>query len=181
MLEHEGGVSPAWPISYDDLEPYYNQAESIYGVHGSPGDDLTEPPRSQSYPFPAVPDEPYVAELRQALQAQNLHPFFLPMGIDLRDGGRCIRCKTCDGFPCKVDAKSDADMRCVRPAMQANDDITLWTQAYVRRLLTDVSGKKITAVEVEKDGQVQQVSANRIIVSCGAVNSAGAAAWRFCQ
>jgi choline dehydrogenase-like flavoprotein len=169
-LEHEGGTSPAWPIRYEDLEPYYNLAETLYGVHGTPGADLTEPPRSQPYPYPAVPDEPHVEDLRKALQAQNLHPFFLPMGIDLREGGRCIRCKTCDGFPCKVDAKSDADVRCVRPAVEANANITLWTNTYARRLLTD--GRNITAVEVEKDGQVTQVSANRYIVACGAVNSA---------
>jgi choline dehydrogenase-like flavoprotein len=64
-LEHESGTSPAWPISYEDLEPYYNIAETIYGVHGTPGADPTEPPRSQSYPYPAVPDEPHIAELRQ--------------------------------------------------------------------------------------------------------------------
>ncbi len=171
-LEHEGGISPAWPISYDDLEPYYNQAETLYAVHGTPGADRTEPPRSQPYPYPAVPDEPHIAELRRRLQAQDLHPFFLPMGIDLREGGRCIRCKTCDGFPCKVDAKSDADLRCVRPALAAGENITLWTNAFARRLITDATGQTITAVEVEKEGEVLQVSAGRYIVCCGAVNSA---------
>lgn len=171
-LEHEGGTSPTWPISYDDLEPYYNRAEAIYGVHGQIGFDPTEPPRSAPYPYPAVPDEPYVQELRHALQAQRLHPFFLPMGVDLREGGRCIRCKTCDGFPCKVDAKSDSDVRCVRPALDDNPNITLWTRTYVRRLLTDSTGRLISGVEVERDGQVIQVTGSRYIISCGAVNSA---------
>lgn len=171
-LEHEGGTSPAWPITYTELEPYYNRAEALYAVHGQPGDDPTEPPRSQPYPYPAVPHEPYVQELIDALRTQGLHPFRLPMGVDLREGGRCIRCKTCDGFPCKVNAKSDADVRCVRPAVENNPNITLWTRTYVRRLLTDSIGRKINSVEVEKDGQVTQVSAQRVIVSCGAVNSA---------
>jgi choline dehydrogenase-like flavoprotein len=170
-LEHEGGTSPAWPVSYEELEPYYHLAESIYAVHGEPGHDPTEPPRSQPFPYPAVPNEPYMEDLRKSLRAQNLHPFYLPMGIDLREGGRCIRCKTCDGFPCKVDAKSDADVRCVRPALE-NQNVTLWTKSYARRLLTDETGRKITAVEIEKDGQVIQVSASRYIVACGAVNSA---------
>jgi choline dehydrogenase-like flavoprotein len=170
-LEHEGGTSPAWPIRYEDLEPYYNLAETIYAVHGQPGDDPTEPPHSQPYPYPAVPHEPYVEDLANHLRAQGLHPFYLPMGIDLRTDGRCIRCKTCDGFACKVDAKSDADTRCIRPALESSN-MTLWTKTYVRRLLTDVTGRQVSAVEVEKDGQVMQVSAGRYVVACGAVNSA---------
>ncbi len=171
-LEHEGGTSPAWCVDYDTLEPYYNRAEALYAVHGQSGADPTEPPRSQPYPYPAVPHEPYVEALRQRLEAQNLHPFFLPMGVDLREGGRCIRCKTCDGFPCKVDAKSDADVCCVRPALEANPRITLWTNTRALRLLTDASGRAITGLEVERGGQRQQVRAQRYVVSCGAVNSA---------
>lgn len=171
-LEHEGGTSPAWCIRYEDLEPYYNRAEAIYAVHGQAGIDPTEPPRSQPYPYPAVPHEPTIADLMEALQKQHLHPFFLPMGIDLRDGGRCIRCKTCDGFPCKLDAKSDADVRCVRPALAGGADGTLWTNTLVRRLIADPGGRRISGVEIERDGQVQQVGADRVIVCCGAVNSA---------
>jgi choline dehydrogenase-like flavoprotein len=170
-LEHEGGTSPAWPIRYDDLEPYYNQAERIYGVHGQPGDDPTEPPRSQPFPYPPVPHEPYMQDLSDSLKSKGYHPFYLPMGIDLREGGKCIRCKTCDGFPCQVEAKGDADTRCIRPAL-ASGSITLWTKSYARRLLTDSTGRKVNAVEVEKDGQVLQVSAGRVVVACGAVNSA---------
>jgi choline dehydrogenase-like flavoprotein len=170
-LEHEGGTSPAWPLRYEDLEPYYNLAETIYAVHGVSGDDPTEPPRSQPFPYPAVPHEGYVSDLAAALRRNGLHPFYLPMGVDLREGGRCIRCKTCDGFPCKVDAKSDADVCCVRPATQ-NSSVTLLTNTYVRRLLTDTSGRRIIGVEIEQNGHVQIVSADRVIVSCGAVNSA---------
>jgi choline dehydrogenase-like flavoprotein len=170
-LEHEGGTSPAWPISYDDLEPYYNQVERIYGVHGQSGDDPTEPPRSQPFPHPPVPHEPYMQELSQSLKGKGYHPFYLPVGIDLREGGKCIRCKTCDGFPCKVDAKADADTRCIRPIVESGS-VTLWTKSYVRRLLTDSTGRKVNVVEVEKDGQIIQVSAERVVVACGAVNSA---------
>lgn len=170
-IEHEGGTSPAWCISYDDLEPYYNRAERLFFVHGQSGDDPTEPERSQPYPFPPVPHEPYIEGLTTKLRGQGLHPFFLPMAIDLREGGRCIRCKTCDGFPCKVHAKGDADICCVRPALE-NDNVEIWTGTQAHRILTDSTGKQATAVEVIKNGETIIVSADKIIVSCGATNSA---------
>ena len=170
-LEHEGGTSPAWPVSYEELEPYYNQAETIYRVHGVSGEDPTEPPRSCSFPFPAVDHEPAIGELASRLRANGLHPFHLPMGLDVREGGACILCKTCDGFPCKLLAKSEADVCCVRPAL-ASPTVTLWTRTKALRLLTDTTGKQITGVEVEKDGVKQIVTAERYVVSCGAVNSA---------
>ncbi len=170
-IEHEGGTSPAWPLSYEDLEPYYNLAEELFFVHGRSGDDPCEPPRAQPYPFPEVPHEPYIAALIEKLREQGLHPYCLPMAVDLREGGRCIRCKTCDGFPCKVQAKGDAEICCVRPAIEESN-IELWTKALARRIITDERGERATAVEVERRGETRTVSADRIIVSCGAVNSA---------
>lgn len=170
-LEHEGGTSPAWPLKYTDFEPYYNVAESIFHVHGQSGHDPTEPERSQPYPFPPVPHEAYIEGLVYELRQQGLNPFFLPMGVDLRDGGRCIRCKTCDGFPCKMLAKGDADVRCVRPATESAG-VTLWTKTFARRLLLDANGRKVRAVEVARAGEVFEIQADTIIVSCGAVNSA---------
>lgn len=170
-VEHEGGLSPAWPISYDDLEPYYAKAEELYLVHGQPGEDPTESPRSSRFPFPSVPYEPYIEDLSKRLQRQGLHPFHYPMGLDLREGGRCIRCKTCDGFPCQVLAKGDSDVCGVRPALES-PNITLWTRTFARRLLTDVGGRRVTAVELERDGETITVHADWVIVSCGAVNSA---------
>ena len=170
-IEHEGGTAPAWPISYADLEPYYNIAEALFFVHGRAGDDPSEPPRSQPYPYPEVPHEPYVAALIAKLRAQGLHPYCLPMAVDLREGGRCIRCKTCDGFPCKVRAKGDAEICLVRPAVECGN-VELWTNAKACRIRTDESGLRATAVEVERGGERQTVSADRIIVACGAVNSA---------
>jgi choline dehydrogenase-like flavoprotein len=119
----------------------------MLSVHGEAGVDPTEPARSTPFPFPAVPHEPYIEDLRTRLERQSLHPFFLPLGIDLRPGGRCIRCKTCDGFPCKVHAKSEADVSCVRPALESGH-IELLTRALARRLITDSSGKKIIEIEI---------------------------------
>ena len=171
VLEHEGGISPAWPVSYEEYEPYYCRAERMLFAHGQTGHDPTEPPRSEPYPFPPVPHEPYIENLKNRLQRQGLHPFFLPLGIDLRPNGRCIRCKTCDGFPCQVNAKADADLTCVRPALE-DDNIELMTRARVNRLLTDGSGKRVTAAEVDHDGESIRIQANTFVVACGAINSA---------
>lgn len=170
-LEHEGGTSPAWPVTYAELEPYYLAAEQQLRVHGSPGEDPTEPPRSGPYPFPAVPHEPYMEDLAGRLRNQGLHPFHYPMGIDLREGGACIRCKTCDGFPCQVLAKSDADTCFVRPALQSGN-VTLWTNTLVKRVLTDDSGRRATGVEIERQGRVETLQAEIVVVACGATNTA---------
>lgn len=148
-LPHREGVSPAWPIRYEDLEPYYARAEVIYRVHGVQGEDPTDPPRSSPFPFGPVPHEPYVAELAERLQKLGLHPFHLPMGIDLHPaGGGCIRCDTCDGYPCLVQAKADAHVSCLLPAL-ASGNVTLMTRARAVRLVTDSSGREVRKVQVE--------------------------------
>lgn len=165
-MEHADGVSPAWPIDYDTLAPYYDRAERIYEVHGQHGVDPTEGPRAP-YPFPPVPHSKVVGEIVERLKTQGLHPSPLPLG--LREG--CVLCNTCNSFPCKIHAKSDADVCGVRPATQAAN-VTLWIAATARRLNTDASGRRIESVEIERGGQVETVSAPLVIVSCGAVNSA---------
>jgi choline dehydrogenase-like flavoprotein len=165
-LEHVDGVSPAWPIDYDTLAPYYDRAERLYKVHGAPGVDPTEAPRGP-YPYPAIPHEPRMAEIVEHLTRQGLHPSPLPLGL----GDECVLCRTCNSFPCKVHAKSEADVCCVRPAIQ-EPNVTLWTRTTARRLLTDPKGARIEAVEIERDGDVRRVNASLFVVSCGAVNSA---------
>ena len=166
-LEHEGGTSLAWPISYDELAPYYARAEQLYQVRGNRGEDPTEPEPSPPYPFPAVPHEPQLARMADAFRLQGLNPFHLPMGIDL--GGKCVRCHTCDGFPCYVHAKSDADVCCVRPAIES-PSVTLWTHAFARRLIAQ--NGRADALEVDLQGTPVSVRADLFIVACGAVNSA---------
>jgi choline dehydrogenase-like flavoprotein len=164
--EHLDGVSPAWPIDYDTLAPYYDRAERLYEVHGQPGVDPTEAPRGP-FPHGPVPHAARMTEIIERLQAEGLHPSPLPLG--LRNG--CILCKTCNSFACRLHAKSEADVCCVRPAIQ-RPNVTLWTNALARRLLTDASGRRVKAVDVVKDGVPIQVEAPVIVVSCGAVNSA---------
>ncbi|MEU9823071.1 GMC oxidoreductase [Pseudonocardia alni] len=164
------GVSPAWPIAYEDLLPYYRQAERVYRVHGA-DDDPTLPRPDDPFPYPPVEHEGTVAEIARDLSAMGLTPSHLSLGIDLRDGGRCIRCATCDAFPCRTLAKSDTDAVCVRPAV-ASGSVELLTGAYVERVLTEPGGRRARGIAYVRDGVRAEVGAGTVVVSGGAVNSA---------
>ena len=169
--EHADGISPAWPITYDTLAPYYEQAERLYHVHGECGHDPTEAPRGP-FPFPAVPHAPGMSAIVERLREQGLHPSPLPLGlINPGDAGGCILCRTCNSFPCQIQRKSDADVCCVSPASRY-ENVTLLTRATAERLVTDSSGRRVDAVEIERDGRRMRVTADRFVVSGGAVNSA---------
>lgn len=174
-LRHHDGISPAWPISYEDLEPYYTEAEHLYHVHGVRGSDPTEPPASAPYRYPPVSHEPRIQQLHDDLTRIGHRPFYLPVGIMLDESNpgksRCIRCNTCDGFPCLVSAKADAQVVCVDPALE-HSNVTMLTGAYVSRLETSDSGREVTRVHVERNGATETYSANVVVVSCGAINSA---------
>jgi choline dehydrogenase-like flavoprotein len=175
QIRHHGGLSPAWPITYDDLEPYYAEAERLYQVHGERGVDPTEPASSGPYPFPAVSHEPRIQQLHDDLERLGHRPFHVPLGIMLNErdpvASRCIRCETCDGHPCLVHAKSDAEVICVEPALQ-HPNVSLLTDARVSRLETTASGREVSAVVVERRGATERYSADIVVVSCGAINSA---------
>ena len=174
-LHHHDGVSPAWPITYEEMEPYYTAAERLYRVHGARGEDPTEPPSSAPYPFPAVSHEPRIQQLADDLAAAGLQPFHAPCGVMLNEANmpysNCVRCPTCDGFPCLVHAKSDAEVLAVRPALK-HPNVTLLTNARAVTLHTDPAGTAVRAVEVEVDGELAAFSADIVVVSCGAANSA---------
>jgi choline dehydrogenase-like flavoprotein len=173
-VRHHGGTSPAWPISYADLEPYYTEAERLYLVHGQRGEDPTEPPASGPFPYPAVSHEPRIQQLHDDFARTGHHPFHLPVGVDLDEtdpeGGRCVRCDRFDGFPCLTDGKADAHVRCVRPALR-HPNVTLRTDAKVARLDTDAGGRTVTEVVVDRRGERETYSADIVVVSCGAAES----------
>jgi len=170
-IQHADGVSPAWPITYETLAPYYDRAERLYQVRGGVGDDPTEPPRGP-FPFPAVPHAPGMARLAERMRAEGLHPSPLPLGLlNVGDPGGCRLCNTCNSFACRIHAKSDADVVAVRPASQ-QPNVTLWTDATARRLVTDPSGRRLEAVEIARNGAVERVAASTFVVACGAINSA---------
>ncbi len=171
VLETEDGVSPAWPFAYEELEPYYAEAERLFRVHGTAGADPIEPPRSTPFPYPAVPHEPVVAEVAESFERQGLRPFPLPLGVDLREGGTCIRCGTCDGFPCQVLAKSDAEVCVTQPALES-PNVSIMTGARAVALRTDPTGRQITGLEIDDAGQRRTVVAATYVLAAGAINSA---------
>ncbi len=174
-LRHHDGISPAWPIGYDQMEPYYTLAEQMYQVHGNRGEDPTEPPASAPYPFPAVSHEPRIQQLHDDLVRAGYHPFHAPCGIRLNEANMpysvCVRCQSCDGFPCPLHAKSDAEVFGVRPAIE-NKNVTLLTKAQVVRLETDAAGKTVTTIVVEHEGHEERYRGDIVVLACGAANTA---------
>jgi choline dehydrogenase-like flavoprotein len=174
-LRHHGGSSPPWPLRYEELEPYYTEAEHLYRVHGERGVDPTEPWASAPYKFPRVSHEPRIQQLHDDLTRAGLTPFHVPIGVMLDEASPrtspCIRCNSCDGFPCLVSAKSDAQVICVDPALR-HSNVTLMTGCRVTRLETSASGREITQVVVERDGRAERFQADIVVVSAGAINSA---------
>jgi choline dehydrogenase-like flavoprotein len=167
----EDGVSPQWPISYDELEPYYCEAERIYRVRGVAGEDPMEPPRSAPYAFPALEHGEVIARLVERLRAQGLHPYALPMAVNAGHGGNCILCSKCDNHPCPLLAKNDAETCCVRPALE-HASVGLQTHAFAERLVTDASGRRVTALEARIDGEPVRIEAAKFVIAAGASNSA---------
>jgi choline dehydrogenase-like flavoprotein len=167
VIHHKGGISPAWPISYSDLEPCYTRAEELFHVHGDlgaapsvPGGygssfDRTEPFHSRPYPFPAFTNEAHMQSIENDVRNLGINTFPIPLGLKLNEtdplGSKCVRCDTCDGYPCLVHAKSDADINCIRQIMHL-PNVTLMTNSRVTRLLTNSAGTAVNAVEVMHSG-----------------------------
>jgi len=170
-VRHADGVSPAWPIGYDTLAPYYDRAERMYQVHGKADDDRTDAPRGP-FPHAPIPHASNMAGLVEQLRAMGLHPSALPLGlIGPGEAGGCVLCNTCNSFPCKIRRKSDAEVCAVAPALERGR-IELLTGAFAKRLLTNNDGTRAEAVEIDLDGRTHTLHAPLIVVSCGAVNSA---------
>jgi len=175
QIKHHGGISPAWPIGYEDMEPYYTEAERLYHVHGNRGEDPTEPPASSCYPYPAISHEPRIQQLSDDFESLGLRPFHTPLGVMLDEhnphSSPCIRCATCDGFPCLIYGKSDAQVCAVDPALR-HSNASLMTGGYVEKLETDSSGRAVSKVVVRRNGSREALSADIVAVCCGAINSA---------
>ncbi|SEF69020.1 Choline dehydrogenase [Bryocella elongata] len=186
---HQGGISPAWPIRYEDMEPYYTRAEELFHVHGDLGNgvevaggllsefDPTEPFHSKPYPYAAFSNEERMGAIEAEVQKLGVRTFPIPLGLkrDAADpvASKCVRCDTCDGYPCLVHAKSDADINCIREILHM-DNVTLLTGARALRLITNASGTAVSAVEVEHADSrgIEQYEGHIVALCAGAVNSA---------
>lgn len=174
-IKHAGGVSPAWPLSYADFAPYYTRAERLYHVHGQRGLDPTEPPTQDPYPFPPLKHEPRVQQLKDDLEKLGYHPFPLPLGVRLGDDKPYPQApthlSTFDGYPDPSESKADAHVIGIKPALEY-PNVTLLTGRFVERLETDARGHKVTKVVVKHEGKSETYSADTVVVSAGAANSA---------
>ena len=174
-IRYPDGLSPAWPLDYDELEPWYTKAEWLYQVHGAHGEDPTEGHWSKDYPWPAVSHEPRIQQMADVLADRGYRPFHAPCGILLAEADRpastCIRCAWCDGYPCLVHAKSDAETIAVRPVL-GQPNVTLLVGAEVTRLRTDPGGRTVTGVEVSRYGKKETYAGDIVVVAAGAANSA---------
>ncbi len=174
-IKHADGLSPAWPLGYDDFEPWYTRAEWLYQVHGAHGEDPTEGHYSRQYPWPAVSHEPRVQQISDDLEKAGYHPFHAPCGILLDEAHRpasaCIRCAWCDGYPCLVHAKADAEVIAVRPLL-ADPNVTLLVNAEVLRLETSQSGREVTGVVVSRGGKEERYAGDTVVLAAGAANTA---------
>ena len=167
-LRHMGGTAPGWPLRYEEFEPDYQAAEEMYQVRGALGEDPTEPAHSRPYPHPPVPHEPDMVDLCNRLKAQGLHPGALPLGVDIElwlKGGAV----TFDGFPNTRGGKMDAETIGLAQAL-AHPNVTLIRNAKVTRLIA--AGRRVTAVEFERGGVVERISAALVCLCAGAVKSA---------
>ena len=166
-LHHIGGTTPGWPLSYGELEPYYSRAETLYRVRGDAAQDPTEPAHSTPYPFPPVPDEPDIRDLRQAFSEQGLHVSALPLGVDIEAWLK--RAPTgWDAFPCTTGAKSDAESCALAEALRY-PNVTLLTGTKVTRILAQ--GRRVTGVEVIRAGKCETLSAPIVVLAAGAILS----------
>jgi len=161
----------AWPFDYDALEPFYGEAERLLGVHGRAGADPHEPPRSTDYPHEPIDLTPPAQRIDAAARRLGYHPFALPMALNFRDPARplCIRCVTCDGFPCQIRAKNDLEVTILAEAVEAGLEI----MAGVRVARLRVAGERAEAVEcVEVDGgRAFAVEGDAFVLAAGALHT----------
>ncbi len=169
--EFPDGISPKWPIAYSDLERFYTEAEELFGVHGMVGQDPSEPPRSAGFPRPPIDHEQQIQNVIYKLKDLGLHPYSLPLGLDRHNGGQCIRCSTCDGFPCRIGAKNDAETAVIK-RLRAFSNVEIRTGAKVEKIVHDPGSNQISHVLVEQGGVKSSISAETFILSAGAINSA---------
>jgi choline dehydrogenase-like flavoprotein len=173
-VRHFGGISPAWPIAYQELEPYYTRAEHLYCVHGQRGLDPFDPQASAPYPHPPVPPEPRIKKVYDDLTLLGYQPFPIPLGVRLDNanlGTAPYRLSNFDGYPDLTEVKSDSHVIAIKPILSRRN-VTLLTRAMVEGLTTDQRGASVTEVVVSRDGDRLVFSADIVILAAGAINSA---------
>ena len=169
-LQHFDGMSPAWPFPYDTLAPWYDAAERLYRVRGDNTRDPTEPPHSGACPFPQVPDEPAIVQVKDRLKRVGLQPFSLPLGIDIDRWLKAGRTGW-DGYPDTRCGKMDAETCGLQVAL-ARGNMELVAGAEVLQLIPEPGRRRIEQVAYRKDGEERRITPRFVALCAGAVQSA---------
>jgi choline dehydrogenase-like flavoprotein len=162
----EADGARSWPIGYGDLEPYYDQAERLYRVHGALAGDPSEPPHAAPYPYPPLPHAPLAARMIERLERTGTPTAAIPRGLDYGPDGKCVLCPTCDAFLCRLDAKMDAEIAALRPAL-ATEAVTLAVRTRCLRIETTANGRRARGVMLGDAGSVRTVTADCVVAAAG--------------
>jgi choline dehydrogenase-like flavoprotein len=169
----QGSTLDDWPVSYQDLEPYYTKAEWEIGVSGDDTNNIFKAPRSRPLPMPPLPPSREHVIMKAAAERLKLHPFDIPMlrnTVPYNGRGACMRCRWCVGFACEVNAKCGTH-NTVIPRALATGNCTLRTECVVSRIGTDDHGR-VTGVEYfDERGHRQEQLADLVVVSASATES----------
>jgi choline dehydrogenase-like flavoprotein len=169
-----GSTLDDWPVSYQDLEPYYEKAEIEIGVSGDVEPNIFKAPRRRPLPMPPLPPNREYQVLHAAARRIGLHPFDIPMfrnTVPYNDRAACMRCRWCVGFACEVNARSGSH-NTVIPKALATGNCELRTECVAREVLVDDRGRARGIAYFDEHGKLVEQSADLVIVSCAAVESA---------
>ena len=173
----QGSSLSDWPLSYAELEPFYEQAEWEIGVSGSHQGNRFHAPRNRDYPMPALRPTKTHYVLKKGAEALGWNTFSTPLAINstFRDNRpACIECSYCVGFACPSDSKNGSQNTLIARALKTGL-CDLVTSAMAEKIETDSQGKAIgVAYLVEENGRIvrKQARAKQIVVSAGAIESA---------
>ena len=170
----QGSSLEDWPISYDDLEPFYEKAEWEIGVSGDYAGTPFHGPRRRDLPMPPLPPGREFALLEPAARRLGLHPFHIPMArnsIPYNGRGPCMRCRWCCGFACEVDAKNGSQNTVIPVALNTGN-CELRTECMVKEILTDDRGRARGVAYFDERGHLQEQLSDLVVVSGCATESA---------
>jgi choline dehydrogenase-like flavoprotein len=171
----DGSTLADWPISYDDLEPYYEKAEWELGVSGDVSNDPFKGPRKKALPMPPVTPEGREFEvLDKGARKLGLHPFHIPMlrnSVPYNGRPACMRCRWCVGFACEVDAKNGTQ-NTVLPVALKTGLLELRTECMTREVMVDERGRASGVRYFDREGRTWEQPARVVVVSGGAIESA---------
>jgi choline dehydrogenase-like flavoprotein len=169
-----GSTLEDWPISYADLEPYYEKAEWEIGVSGDDSNNIFRAPRRRPLPMPPLPPNREHQILKPAAERLGLHPFDLPMlrnSVPYNGRGACMRCRWCVGFACEVDAKCGTQNTVIPKALKTRN-CELRSECIAKEVLTNDHGRATGVAYYDSKGRLQEQTADLVVVSCSATESA---------